>query len=1492
MSSTWKFGRIASPGTHPIERLEPRQLLAVGPLLISEFAAANDSMLIDSFEKTSDWIELHNPTDSPVSVEGWSLTDDADDLQKWYLPNLIVEPGGFVLIFASGLDLKDPTSELHANFALDTEGEYLGLIRPDQIAAHAFAPQFPPQQIDVSYGLPWTDGEIQADASKYFSEPSPGAANKTGLSGFVTAPQFSMSHGFFDAPFDLTITSDTSDAEIRYTTNGQAPTQSTGTVYSSPIRIHHTTVLRAVAFKPDQLPSVVGTQTYLFSDDIVRQDTDSAITAGLSTEWGRVRSAPGDNEADFEMDPEIVNDPAYDVANSLRTLPTLSLVSDGENLFGPTGIYANPGRRGIEWERPTSVELIYPDGSEGFQVDAGLRMQGAYSRTHAKKNGMRLVFKDQYGPTALEFPLFGDGEQNRFNTLVLRAGFNDSWYSNIGPGEAQYTRDEFNLQIQRAMGHETINTEFMHVYLNGTYWGLYNVVERPDAAFAAEHFGGDEDEWDSINHNGVEDGNDEAWNTLLELVKDSSPEGFLRLQGIDPANPAAESYLDVDNFIDYVIGNIYTANTDWPHKNWYAARRRGPESEGFRFFSWDAELSVNLSNWSRLTTNHTRLCGSPNANRCEDLYLIFDPLRNNPEFRLRFADRIHKHFFNDGVLFVDPDRPAWDPEHPERNRPAEMYREVNEQIRDALVAESARWGDAIRSDQQAPYKPDVEWQTELNDQLKEYFPQRNQIVLDQLRSPRPNSDGNADPFYPSVVAPAFDINNQYQHGGQVQPGDLLTMKQQNGGTVYYTTNGTDPRLPSGAISPEAIRTNTVDYINGSSEARYFIPTGHPSESDWRTVDFDDTSWNQGSAALGFDTGQSEDTIQVPNGFTVRQVHSTERLPDWAAVELLFSGENLERETVVENVPLINYLDRDRRGHFDNNIDFPGGGGTNFALEASGRILVRETGDYTIGVSSNDAARLSVDGVEIIFDADRHRTRDSFATINLTAGLHDLEMTMFNQLGTSTVELFFAHGTKDEFDADFVLLGDDQSIPLNGFIQSDIGSDNASASVYIRVPFAVSPDENLNSLALEMRYDDGFVAFLNGVEVASQNAPEIVSHDSQAVTFRSDAKAIAIEQFDLSKHIELLQPGNNLLAIQSLNASAEDPDLLLQPTLVASSSPHQIEINESTIVNARTFEASAWSALNQATYRVSEPAGQANLRISEVHYHPAGSTTQEAAAGFSDADSFEFIELANIGERAIDLSEVAFTKTHDGETEQGVAFRFIDGDITELPPNERMVVVEDVAAFRFRYGDSPAVAGEWSGRLSNASETIRLIAGNQLLQQFRYVDDWQPTTDGMGPSLEIIDASDPNLENWSRAESWQPSRNLGGTPSSTRLPIVGDANHDGIFDSSDLVTVFMAGQYDDAIPTNSSFETGDWNGDGEFDSSDLVFAFQKGNYIRLAVPIHLIHPRDATGIVDSDRSDEARLSNKTLLNPKTETLEAFMTWQFRVASDLLKSKSIF
>ncbi len=235
-----------------------------------------------------------------------------------------------------------------------------------------------------------------------------------------------------------------------------------------------------------------------------------------------------------------------------------------------------------------------------------------------------------------------------------------------------------------------------------------------------------------------------------------------------------------------------------------------------------------------------------------------------------------------------------------------------------------------------------------------------------------------------------------------------------------------------------------------------------------------------------------------------------------------------------------------------------------------------------------------------------------------------------------------------------------------------------------------------------------------------------------------------------------------------------------------------------------------------------------LRVSEVHYNPAPATTAEINAGFNDGDDFEFIELTNIGDQPIPLDSAALIRIPDGNDDVGVDFSFADGAVRELGPGEQVVVVEDVAAFRFRYGESPRVAGQWRGGLSDAGETVTVTVNGAELQQFTYDDAWYPETDGAGRSLQVVNPAEPDLSQWNKPGQWRPSGVIGGTPGLAE-PLPGDANGDGTFNSNDLLAILGSGEYEDDQPGNSTFAEGDFNGDGDFTTKDLVWVFKYGSY---------------------------------------------------------------
>ncbi|MDZ7262755.1 MAG: chitobiase/beta-hexosaminidase C-terminal domain-containing protein, partial [candidate division KSB1 bacterium] len=281
--------------------------------------------------------------------------------------------------------------------------------------------------------------------------------------------QFNPEHGFYNQRINVSITANAQNARIYYTLDGRLPelTASQGTfLYEGPIVINKTSCIRAMAILPDGLRSDVITQTYIFIDDVVQQDYQATINAGFPQRWGTVTP-------DYGMDPDIVNHPQYGplLKSALLSLPTMSIVMNIDDLFGSNGIYTNPEQHGVAWERPGSVELIFPDNSQGFQVNCGIRIQGGWFRQHSgtKKHSFRLLFKSQYGPSKLSYPLFGENATDRFDTIVLRAGANDGYAWRDARFTEQYTRDEFGRRLQLATGNAAAHGMFVHLYLNGIY---------------------------------------------------------------------------------------------------------------------------------------------------------------------------------------------------------------------------------------------------------------------------------------------------------------------------------------------------------------------------------------------------------------------------------------------------------------------------------------------------------------------------------------------------------------------------------------------------------------------------------------------------------------------------------------------------------------------------------------------------------------------------------------------------------------------------------------------------------------------------------------------------------------------------------------------------------------------------------------------------------------------------------------------------------------
>ncbi|MCW5556505.1 MAG: CotH kinase family protein [Verrucomicrobiae bacterium] len=623
-------------------------------------------------------------------------------------PPVSIGPGGFLVVFASGKDRVERPDDLHTNFRLSPKGEYLALIRPDGQTSDEYLPKYPSMEADVSFGRRPAGAEAwEVRRHTFFVEPTPGRTNGAELQGRVAKVQFSGRRGIYSEPFEVALMCPTPQATIWYTTNGAAPGPGAGHRYTAPLALTRTTTLRAAAFRDGFRAADPITHTYLFLGEVPSQTGED-----FPASWGLRNGTPV--AADYAMDPEIAESIRYRerLKHSLEALPTLSLVLDRADLFDPaTGIYSNPMESGSDWERPATLELLPSGKAGGFQTPCGVRIQGGWSRRpeESPKHSFRLEFRERYGATALDHPLLGSGGPRRFQSLVLRAGCNNSWlhWSADERRRGDLLRDEFLRTTSREIGEPAARGRFFHLYLNGLYWGIYNVCERPDAEFAAAHFGGSAGDYESRNAGKVLSGEDSRWQRMFQLAN-----GGLEANG---AYEELRRLLDIEAFCAFFLIQAYGGTSDWDAaSNWYAARRIRPAGR-YRFFLWDGERSLEGHDVSILDADDDQ---SPTR--------LFQALRRHPEFRATFASLARRHLGPGGALSSEA--------------AAARYQKLAEILRPAMVAESARWGDYRRDVhpyREGPYElytVDDHWEPEIRRLMQDYFPVRTGHVIRQLEA--------------------------------------------------------------------------------------------------------------------------------------------------------------------------------------------------------------------------------------------------------------------------------------------------------------------------------------------------------------------------------------------------------------------------------------------------------------------------------------------------------------------------------------------------------------------------------------------------------------------------------------------------------------------------------------------------------------------------------------------------------------------------------------
>ena len=630
----------------------------------------------------------------------------------------------------------------------------------------------------------------------FLQSVTPGAANGDIAAAVANEVTFSHERGLYDANFSLTLTPTVAGSTIRYTTNGSKPSPSSGSIYSGPISV-----------SPETGSSTRGTRR--IRAIAVHPTAAISPVATHTYVWVNGTTSPEANgvigQSVFQS--VIKNHPTYGplMDDGLLALPVVSVVKSG-------GVSAS--------EQETSIELISNDGSEpGFGIDCGIKIVGGAS-TGSPKNNWRLYFRSEYGNSKLRYPVYANHpytaeENDEFDVLQLRSMSHDNFYwmaiptnqsnGTYRPGDALYVRNRWIGDVEMLMGHTSLHGRYVHCYINGVYHGIYHLYERPMHHYMDKYFGGDPEDYHYTNsgRTGSDHGGGDTWNDTWNQVKAAASAGGQTSR--DWINWAS---LADNQLLYYYCGNDW----DWTTRhNWMAAGPKAPGVGGWRFFSWDCDVMLYDVTANNLDQN------APDG--------VFNAMMGDADFRVFFRDRVYKYLFHGGLMSPGGMTPSFD------------YR-MNE-IFDALVPETARW--QPRSADSLPWDRAGEWQDEWDYVNNIYFAQRTDILLDQLR---------ARGWYP-VEAPEFE-----PHGGAVASG-FSPVITSGPGTVYVTTDGSDPRLPGGGVNPNAQAFNgssvTETLIAKESDWLY-LDDGSDQGTAWRAPAFDDSSWASGPAELGYGDG--------------------------------------------------------------------------------------------------------------------------------------------------------------------------------------------------------------------------------------------------------------------------------------------------------------------------------------------------------------------------------------------------------------------------------------------------------------------------------------------------------------------------------------------------------------------------------------------------------------------------------------------------------------
>jgi len=1268
----WLYG--LAPGIYAAENFTH--------VVINEVLCSNSRLNYDQdFGAFSDWIELYNPTDRDFDMGGWYLSDNPENPDKWELPpNTMIESKGYLLFWADGKDLvpgqtayteftertKITVTEYHLNFKLNRELEEVLLFTPYLELLDSII--LIDQQRDYSYGR-----EIANPANwVYLGETTPLEENSSYASEtFVTSgkPLFSISGGFYPATLNLELSSDPPGSVLKYTTDGSEPTGESPT-YTAPIPVLFSQVIKARVFETGRLPGEVETQTYIL-----------------------------DREPD---------------------LPVLSVSTDYQNLWDfDFGLYyLNLKNREVF----AHLEYFDEEGRKAFQINAGLQLFGSQIFLYDQKP-FSIFFRNRYGQESLEYQLFGNKEIASFNSLVLRNGGNDNNLTMFRDGfGAALVENRMDIDYQSYLP--------VVVYMNGRYWGIFNLREKLNEDYLESNHSVNPDYVDILEDSLlVNNGDANDFSNLLEFIGNND----LGLE--DNFNYVAEK-VDLDEFLNFMVYKIYGGYKQWQVNNKYW-RERTPGSK-WRWMAFDLEHCFAGPGSDTYDGNTLLEALEPETGSVHWPTLLFRRLMENETFRAGFLQRSALYM---NTLF-------------QRERVRGFADSLRSNIEDEMEYHIERWNSPVSLSA---------WR-QNNNLLDEFVENRNRFMYQHLM----------DYF---SIPDTSRLTVKCDEGGRVA---ICSSHIQHQDSATYTMFDSIPfRLraipdPGYAFSGwnrgnDQRQINLV--IHGDTMVfASFEQTGHnviPDTVRGRLVldDADQPYYSSGNIVIPWGDsliiGEGVNILMWPNSCIINQGHLSITGSGSKPVTIDINPDAVQG--YLGSGPMnwgavcINSVDTTRIFHTILKNASSGLPSVNFKAAVSATDSKVHLKDVTISGVQNpvycyrskvmiEACTLSSDGTGDLINL-RSCTDPVILNNTLEGNFYeDTDGIDLDSVNGATVEnnfIFSFFGpNSDGIDLgessrnilirnNIILSCSDKGISVG---QASITEARNNLIIDCSQGFGIKDFHSFARINQNTLYNNrtGIACFEKNLGKGGGSAQvenTIISNSGEQSVYVDEYSSITLS-YSLSDRDELLGYNNLLASPLFSNPSINDFRLARNSPCIDAGTPGQSD-PDSTRADIGAFLTGNTTVDPQ-------------VHINEVNYN--------SHSGFNTLD---WIEVYNPGSEPVDLSGWVFKGDQYGDE-----YRFPDHLILES--DDYLVIAENIDSLKLRHSNLHNLVGNFRFGLKRDGELIRLYdASYRLVHSLHYrsEDPWPEGPDGKGATLELYPGETDNSD----YRNWHASYNQGGTP---------------------------------------------------------------------------------------------------------------------------------